>query len=385
MLYLKKAHKIRCRRIDLLFWGSYILLILYRVLKTTVIVFQDQGITYMIIVGLLVIRILMMKIQRVKFFAAVVLCPLIFLCLFHTWDPIIPVAVMMLLASKDIYFDDIVRLSFSVVLFLVVITVVLALSGILEDITTLRYIDGIPLVCHGAGFNHNSKLPTYYCFLFFEHYYLKKGKVKIFELIIWMTGGGIIFLFCGERLRFCNLIVAVLFVVSSKFLKNKCPKLKKLVSISVYPMLCLITNCLGYFYDASNTIMYGINLVLSNRLYLQQVAFNHYGITLFGQRLKMGEEALVINRNLEYFYLDSGYAYIFVVYGIFVGLLILAVYIAGSYKSFKMSNTALLIWFVCMAIDSMVGNQMLSIWVSPLPFVSFCICHKKNQSSGCIG
>lgn len=228
------------------------------------------------------------------------------------------------------------------------------------------------VVCHCAGFNHSSKLPTYFFFLFLEWFYLRREKVRIINCCIWVLVGYAIFLFCGERLRFYNLIIAAAFTQLYRVSNNKFKRGKKVISIAIYPVLCLLTNWLGYIYNAANPILYELNILLSNRLYLENLAFNRFGITLFGQNINMGEEAVFINGNMEYFYIDSGYVYIFVIYGIIVGTIILATYCIGSYKSFKINDEKLLVWFVCMAIDPLVGNQMLSVWITPLLFVPFC-------------
>ena len=367
-----RAYELKCKKDELLFWLAYVILIIYRFLKSTAIEFNDHGVMYIVVIGLLLVRIISMKVRVNSFFAVCVICPIFLLGLFHSWDPLIPVISMILLASKDIDFKKVVKVSFSINLAMTIATVVLCLIGVIEDVTSIRYLGGNMITCHGMGFNHSSKLPTYFFFLFLENYYLKKENMKKIELLLWLVGGRVIFAFCAERLRFYNLVIAIIMVLLFGIFKKRLKGAKRIIALGIYPALCVLTNVLGYLYDPSNPILYAMNVMMSGRLYLEKYAFNHYGLSLFGQSIDMGESTIVVNGIKEYFYIDSAYTYIFIVYGIIIGLAIMVTYTIGTYKAYNRNDDFLLLWFICMAVDSLIGNQMLSVWMCPLLFVPFC-------------
>lgn len=363
---------LKCKKDELFFWVAYVILIIYRFLKSTAFGFDDHGVMYIVVILLLLTKILFMKVRLNGFFAVGVICPFFLLGLFHSWDPLIPVVSMILLASKDIEYRKIVRVSFSINLTLTIAILLFCLAGVVEDLTSIRYLGGNMITCHGMGFNHSSKLPTYFFFLFLEYYYLKGKNIKIIKLLFWLIGGRLIFFFCAERLRFYNLVIAIVLILLSRMFKNGLRGLKRIIALAIYPVLCVSTNILGYLYDPSNPILYALNVMMSGRLYLEKYAFNHYGVSLFGQSINMGEGTIVVNGIREYFYIDSAYVYIFVFYGIIIGLAIIATYTIGTYKAYNNNNGFLLLWFICMAVDSLIGNQMLSVWMCPLLFVPFC-------------
>lgn len=357
---------------ELLFFLAYIILLVYSVVKSSTVGLDDNGVSYIIVSLLLVWRVLMMKVKRESIICVIILCPLIILCISKTWDPIVPIVFMMLLSSKRIDFNKIVKVSFFIVFFLVIIIVGFSLAGILSDNITYRIFNGALVECHSVGFNHASALPTYFCYLFLEYFYLKKGKVNYFTLMLWLVVGVIIFRVCAVRLRFFLFLIACAFALFSKIISTRFAQVKKIMLIGAFPILCVISMALGYYYSPSNKILYNLNIFLSNRLYLENLTFKHYGIKLFGQTLEMGENAILENGIMQYFYVDSGYVYIFTIYGWVVGFLILITYSVGAIKVAKKMNYALFVWFVCIAVDSLVGNRMLSIWINPLLFIPFC-------------
>lgn len=367
-----RTYELKCKKDELFFWLAYVILIVYRFLKSTTIEFDDHGAMYIVAIGLLLVRIVSMNVKINSFFAVGIICPLFLLGLFHSWDPLIPVISMILLASKDIEFKKIVEVSFSINLVMTIALLSFCLIGVVDDVTSIRYLGGNMITCHGMGFNHSSKLPTYFFFLFLESYYLKRKNMKKIELLFWLIGGRLIFAFCAERLRFYNLVIAIIMMLLFGFFKNRLKGAKRIIALVIYPALCVLTNVLGYLYDPSNSILYAMNVMMSGRLYLEKYAFNHYGLSLFGQNINMGESTIIVNGVKEYFYIDSAYTYIFIVYGIIIGLAIMVTYTIGAYKACNRNDDFLLLWFICVAVDLLIGNQMLSVWMCPLLFVPFC-------------
>lgn len=216
-----------------------------------------------------------------------------------------------------------------------------------------------------------------------ENYYLKRENVKKIELLFWLIGGRLIFALCAERLRFYNLVITIIMILLFDIFKNKLKEAKRIIALAIYPVLCVLTNILGYLYDPANPILYAMNVMMSGRLYLEKYAFNHYGLSLFGQSIKMGESTIVVNGIKEYFYIDSAYTYIFIVYGIVIGFAIMVTYTMGAYKAYNRNDDFLLLWFVCVAIDSLIGNQMLSVWICPLLFIPFCRLNSDDIPKNC--
>lgn len=371
MDYIKNFKQIKISKANSLFFLAYALLILYRVLKSSTIGINDKGITYLVVIGLLVITIFNMRIRVKTFFSIGLICPVALFCIWRTWDPILPIIALLIISCRSVDFKQIVRVSYALVFPVVIFVVMLSQIGVIEDVVSYRSFGAV--ACHGMGFNHSSALPTYFCFLFLENNYLKKDKTRIYKLIFWMIVGYAIYSVCAERLRFYLLgIACIMSLLESLYNRNSLKKVFKYISSIIYPVSCAATLLLGYFYNPQNNVLKSLNILLSNRLYYEHYTFENFGISLFGRQIEMGLDALTINGNSEYFYLDSGYVYVFAIYGLLIGGLIIMTYMWGCIKSFECKNYALYMWFLCIAVDTLVGNQLLSVWINPLILFPFC-------------
>lgn len=363
---------IRVRKVEFFFWIGYILLIIYRVIKSTTMGFDDNGVTYLIVLALFTTQIIYQKVNMTRFFSYLFAFFAVCLYILKTKEPVLPIVIFAIISAKEVGFKKIVKVSFYTVLPLVLITVILALLGIIPDIVTYRNLGIRRVACHGMGFNHSSALPTYYIFLIMEYFYLKKKNITIFELVGVVFIGYIIFLNCAERLRFYMIFIIVFLIIFEPIIKKFLFKKSEKNSWLIYPVVSIISLLTGYFYNPSNTIFYSLNVWLSNRLYFQNYALKHFDISLFGSQIEMGFDSMLINGNSSYFYLDSAYTFILFSYGIIFFVIIICAYSKGIKMAHKNQNYILWLWFFMLAIDSFVGNQMMSIWSIPIILYPFC-------------
>lgn len=367
-----KLEKTKLRKNEIFFFLAYSLLILYRVIKSSTIGLDDKGITYIIVALLFCIHFIQIKVSKLKLIGIGMIGVIVLFCIFKTMDPIIPIVLLAVIASKNIEFKKIAKVSLYLTFIMIVIILCLALCGIIVDTQTYRYFGNTKITCHGLGFNHSSALPTFYFFMFLNYFYLYPNKRKFFNLLFGVLIGYLIFVFCAERLRFFLLILAALMIFALPITHGKFNKLKKIIVIWMFPICCVLTLLLGYYYNSSNSIMYNLNIALSNRLYFEHHAFQKYPITLFGQDIMMGEDVTTFKDGTTYFYLDSAYVYLLFEYGILVFVGLILVYRYGCKKAFDFNDGYLCLWFVLLAIDSIIGNQILSIWSIPILFIPFC-------------
>ena len=372
-----KTNSIIVRKRDILFYLSYVLLIIYRITKSSTIGYDDGGMVYVIIAVLAIARIFTLKLNHISLFAVCVSMTIVLGYLIRTGEPVVPIVFLMMVASKDIEFRNIVVVSYYTTILMLLLILFFCWTGVIPDSMIYKTIMGRGVACHGMGFNHFSALPTYYCFVFYEYNYLRKGKLGFFKGILWIMGAFYVFALCHERLRFYLIIAgAVLFIFERSF-SRIVYKYRQYI-IYAFPFLCVASIISGYFFNSNSVFMNRLNLALSNRLYLNHLGLTHYGIALFGRTINMGEESIYLNGGYNYFYLDCGYVFIFVVYGAIVAFMIIGCYIFAAYKAANTCSYALIIWFLDMAVDSLVGNQMMSIWSVPILFIIFCKC-KSNS------
>ena len=142
-------------------------------------------------------------------------------------------------------------------------------------------------------------------------------------------------------------------------------KMKRILSIMAFPIGISMIFFSLVKYDPNNTVWNQLNSVLNSRMSLAQNGYFDYGIKLFGNYIEMeGNSAL--EEAMEYFYIDSGYAYSLLGYGLLFTLVAMALYSILFYYSCKTNNKAMFVWILSIWIFSFVNNVWVSVDINPI-------------------
>ena len=100
---------------------------------------------------------------------------------------------------------------------------------------------------------------------------------------------------------------------------------------------------------------------MNHRLSLSRIALQRYEISLFGNLIKALESD-------TYFYLDSGYLYLLLGYGLVVFLVIMSAYMIVFRYALKSNDKKLFIWCIIVSVFSFVNNIIVDVNINPLLF-----------------
>lgn len=240
---------------------------------------------------------------------------------------------LLILGMKDINFKKIARAIFWLELILLSLTVFASVTGIIENRIITR--TGETVIRYSLGFK-DCKYPAIILWsISILYLYLKKEKIKLYEIIILLISNIIMYKVTDSRNELiCSVIPIILMPLIVKVNKEKLNKI--IYYTSKYSMSILF---IMFFIM---TLMYGnkapgsieINKALSGRLYLTNKAMQNYGVTLFGSHIKwIGLNSVYsgIATKAEMNFVDCSYMKIMFEYGI-IGILML---IIGYLKLFK--------------------------------------------------
>ena len=285
----------------------------------------------------------------------------------------IAVFAVLLLAAKGLEFDSIVRHSLYIVRGMLALSLILALLGMIPDTVLVRELHGRLVECHSLGFYHYSKVPTYWFDLYLSYSYLNRKAYSLLKHVLWLLGGLAIYLICFERLRFYLLIVAFIIFAIAGMMKNRhlsdCSW--RCASTAIYPTLFIVSVVVAMAYTPTSGFFEEINTLLSGRLRLENVALDQFGISILGQSPDTNN-SLGLTDPTQYMFVDAAYIYIPIVHGAVIGFALLLIYTLAIRKAARNDCLVLVLAFACIAIDCLVGNQLLSIWLCPLPFYLTC-------------
>ena len=257
-------------------------------------------------------------------------------------------------------FRRIIKCSYWTSLIIVVCTMLLSFVGILPN-TGEWERNGV--VIWTFGFGYYSGLPYAFFYLVLEHLYLKKKKAIWPELIVIMGLNYIIYKFSTVRLTYYLIyLVIVLYIVLVKFnWFNLKKKFLHYLTILVYPITFIVSIWVNYAFTFDNPKLAAINKMLSDRLNLGHQAMTLYKIKLFGNTIETYN-----NGPSEYFYVDCGFLYSLLGYGLIFTGLVLVFYVFLHNYSARTNNKILFIWLTAVAAFSFSNNTWISIQYNPI-------------------
>lgn len=292
------------------------------------------------------------------------------------------VYMMLLFNASYTNFRKIVNVSFFVTVLSVVFVVFCCKVGIVQDLIYSR--DGIE-IAHSYGFGHYSSLSYFGLYITIMWLYLRNKPIGYIELVILIVVNYFIYHFTTTRLGFYLLIlVIIMYVILEKMnLINLASKPVVFLSTLAFPVAFVGCILLDKIYDPDifnkDSFLYKLDMVLNNRLEMGHKALIEYSPKLFGQHIEMvGIKTAVFGKgNNEYFYIDSGYVYAFLGYGILFTLVILLLYTLIIRGNAKSNDAVIFIWAFTVMLFTISNNAWVSITYNPLLFYAI-IPYKNN-------
>lgn len=314
---------------------------------------------------------------------------LILILLVITWRTsgeflMLPMGIL-ILGARNVNFREIIKLYFGVGLIILISTLGSSLLGIIKNLTYHRGETSV--IRQSFGIMYPTDFAAHVFYLILAHVYLNFEKLNwknygIFIIISWL-----LIVFCDARLSAYALIVLVPVMIIGQKAKMgwNAPRIIANFYWTVPVILGYITFCLSYFYSGHNNIFLKINNLLSGRLVFGHKALNKYPVNLFGQHVVEhgwggpGGMKMANNSPNNYFFIDSSYLRILILYGIIVATLILIVVTIISYRSVSKMDYALASIIVMVAISSVVEQRLYDISYDPFLIAVFAnMCSGKN-------
>ena len=263
----------------------------------------------------------------------------------------------------DLRAEHIVKFFLLTMVLVLCLILIFCKAGIIED---LIYINGTRKA-HCLGFSYYSAFPYRVFLCLLMYLFLRNNRISIIECAFLLGISFVVYILTTTRLTF---ILSVFSVVIDFFLMkgsklNLNTKMKRILSIMAFPIGISMIFFSLVKYDPNNTVWNQLNSVLNSRMSLAQNGYFDYGIKLFGNYIEMeGNSAL--EEAMEYFYIDSGFAYSLLGYGLLFTLVAMALYSILFYYSCKTNNKAMFVWILSIWIFSFVNNVWVSVDINPI-------------------
>lgn len=244
--------------------------------------------------------------------------------------------------------------------------------GILDTLAVSKQLDNVTgflfktsNIRYSFGFSSSNVIPIISLYTYLYILIIKQNNYKWYYDIFFLVFNFIVYCFCGSRV----CIVLFLFAITLRwFIKiNK----KIFLHYSILCSLILLTMCLAFSLILPGTALYSTSLVslmdkmLTARITISRNVLMKYPITLFGY----GE---IINDNSkEYLVMDNGYIALFVVRGVMIGLIMIAMLVIFIRRSQHNRDPYCLLFIIIMLLTNIVDNTILHYITFPIYVCAF--------------
>jgi hypothetical protein len=297
-------------------------------------------------------------------------------------DNTIMIACFFLCAFKGMDFDELLKKTIPIKVFLLVTILLLYYLGLTE---VKEYVRSDEVLRYSYGFSNINGLSTYIFSLVTQIIYLHRKRIKFIDLLLVISGIAVILLVTASRTQSYSLILLLIYVIAKMTVRKN--RIKRLVVenhlviqlvINSFIIMALTSLAVYILYVNGNSSANAIDALTSGRISSVKKIVDVNGVATFGQEL----DRTTIDGTQRV--LDNGYAFALLYFGPIVTAFLLYV----SRKSMQ------LLWrskkythAIIMAIYSVGGlMEKFPLEVAANPFllsISGLIYKDKKEKQKC--
>lgn len=274
-----------------------------------------------------------------------------------------------IIGGKNVNYRHIIKLFVITIGIMLLGTIVVSQLGIVKDGIYIRN----NFKRHSLGIIYPTDMGAYLFYIILGYLYLFFNKLswKSFSTILFID---LLLYKYTEARNSCLLIfiaILVIWFAQGAYRGNKLCKMISSFYWMCIPLLAYCTFLCSWFFSDDSKFFEILNKLFSNRLYLAHKALNEYGITLFGQRIIEhafgGIQGLkqFYNPKIEYFYIDSSFMRLPLIYGLLLGVFFIFVMTYIAYHSTLNHTYCLAAIFLLISLHCVVEQHLVDISFDP--------------------
>lgn len=278
------------------------------------------------------------------------------------------------IGSKNVSFRDIVSWFLYLGITLMLSIAVFALLGIIPNL--IFYAPPRP-PRYSLGMDYPSFIATHFLYFALAYCYLRFGKLKWFDYLLIIIGDAICMKLTNTRLDFLAtlVLIPVMIIAQRAYHGYKWSRIFASFWWMAVPLSATITIFGSYFFAPTNHIMQKVNSLSSGRLQLGQKAFEKYNVNLLGRSITEhtygGSKGLkfandMSSMNFHYFYLDSSYMRMFLLWGAIVFVLIIVALTYLAIRSTIQQTFVISAIILVASLNFMFEPYVIAIFYNPI-------------------
>lgn len=285
------------------------------------------------------------------------------------------------IGAKNVSFRDIMKWYLLLNTMFLLSVMIIALLGIIPN---LIYRSTFRATRYSVGMIYPSCISAHFLYMALAYCYLRFGKLNLLDYVGIFIIDCIVMKLTNTRLDFLAvlLLIPIMIITQRAYKGFKCSKVLSSFWWMATPVFSTITIFSSYFYNSASHFWNKLDSLSSGRIILGYRAFQKYGVRLFGQSIAEHSFAGTDGHKLanligvptgKYFYIDSSYIRMVVLWGILFSLLILICLTVVALKSTINRTYILSAIILISSLNSMFEPHVIQIIYNPFLLSLFAL------------
>ncbi len=277
-------------------------------------------------------------------------------------DVILVKGLLIVLASKEISTNSILKSYFSTIIFWSVLIIASQFLGIITDVTEER---SGGLLRHSLGFSHPNRLGLIIMLLCLLDLFWKYARYNMLDIILNVIS--IIFLAIVANSKTALIIVCgiLLFEICYCLWPSLIEKIKDIVCWCGIIFAPIFSMLFTIMYDSESYYQNILNEIFTGRLYLANKMYELHGFSILGQSIETVTALEASKNKTEVLALDNFYAFLGIQFGVVILIVLITLLIIAAAKiSRKIGQPAIVLWITLIMIYGIMENQIIDFRVN---------------------
>lgn len=289
---------------------------------------------------------------------------------------------LLILGARDISFERMMKAYTVTVGALLVITVAAALTGMIEN---LRFGQNGRLA---FGIVYSTDFAAHVFFLMLCIWYVRGKRAAYLEACLAAVLGLAVYIWSDARCSAACLFLLALLIAAHRWMNSRYPeKLKQVCQNQILTTLLALSFPIASACMVAASVSYQENVgwmdwldkFMSRRLYYGKQAISVCGFHLWGKQIRMNGHWADGRVTNNYFYLDSSYMQMTLMFGLAVSVLALLAFLWIGCKAQKKRHWILLWILALISVHGLIEQRIWSLSYCPFILALFAKLDKKQE------
>ena len=276
------------------------------------------------------------------------------------------------LGARNVDFRRIIYLYFVVGTIILLFVMLCSFSGLIQNLVYRRNQTS-GAIRRSFGIVYPTDFAAHVLFLILAFSYLRFDKITAKSYIAFAIIALLLIRYCDARLSAVSILLLIPIMMIGRRAKKSDGICRK-IAVFFWCVPILLAYCIiamSYFYRPSNRVLEKLNHMLSGRLAIGNEAIRQYGFSIFGRHMVehswggVNGMKMFMGDRSKYFFVDSSFLRILILYGVIAFIIILAILTIISYRSIKYEEYALATILVIVAISAVVEQRLIDVSYDP--------------------